>query len=110
MRGRRRSGNRGDGTEGEVEAAECAVPLKEWPALTSPTYRPRLRGGRNGLMARAASHNLYFPFAQVLVQELEEHQVRSPFGERRRVGGDGREGGPVGGEGLGPCGRLGSGR
>lgn len=60
VRGRRRSGSPGDGTKGEVEAAECAVPLKEWPALTSPTYHQRLRGGRNALMAQAASHICIF--------------------------------------------------
>lgn len=42
---RRRSGSRGDGTKGEVEAAECAVPRKEWPALTSPTVSGRGEGG-----------------------------------------------------------------
>lgn len=33
----------------------------------------------NGLSCSSYS---FFPFAQVLVQELEEHQVRSPFGKR----------------------------
>ena len=39
-------------------------------------------GREEWVMARAARHNPCFPFAQVLVQELEEHQVRSPFGKR----------------------------
>lgn len=39
-------------------------------------------GREEWVMAPAARHNPCFPFAQVLVQELEEHQVRSPFGKR----------------------------
>lgn len=60
-------------------------------------------------MARAAPHSC-FPFAQVLVQELEEHQVPSPFGKGwGGLGETGGRGGQDRAEGKGQEGGLGLG-
>lgn len=75
----------GNGPSGEIEAAGCAVPLwvRKRPALSSAAVSGWVQFGEGGMgwWPELPSYPC-FPFAQVLVQELEEHQVRSPFGKR----------------------------
>lgn len=99
----------GNGTNGEIEAAGCAVPLrvrKGRPWLVLPSVIGFPVGREEWVDSRSCSSYPCFPFAQVLVQELEEHQVRAPA--RRGGEGWGETGRRASVGGQGPGRRLGS--
>jgi hypothetical protein len=85
VRGKGYLGVLGNGPIGEIEALgeQCSWRVRERPAAITPTVSGCVGSGEGGMGWRPnlLSHPCV-PLPQVLVQELEEHQVWTPFGKR----------------------------